>query len=147
MQRDDFRCQMCSDSTSMLQVHHRFYIRGKLPWEYEADMLITLCESCHVTATEEMDLLRYALAYIHPRDVGRVTGYVASLGAVGSGRTISLEIPGFIQGIADETRIDPWWFEAIAKKGCGFDRGETYEFIKKSDREDAIDVWAEDILP
>lgn len=30
-----------------LHVHHKFYILGKLPWEYSNDSLITLCNWCH----------------------------------------------------------------------------------------------------
>jgi len=30
-----------------LQVHHKYYIWGKLPWQYNNDALITLCNWCH----------------------------------------------------------------------------------------------------
>jgi len=30
-----------------LNVHHKYYIQGHKPWEYENDALITLCEDCH----------------------------------------------------------------------------------------------------
>lgn len=30
-----------------LQVHHKLYIRGKYPWEYDDEALITLCNWCH----------------------------------------------------------------------------------------------------
>ena len=30
-----------------LQVHHKYYIKEKLPWEYNDDALITLCNWCH----------------------------------------------------------------------------------------------------
>lgn len=30
-----------------LNVHHKYYVRGKKPWEYVDDVLVTLCESCH----------------------------------------------------------------------------------------------------
>lgn len=30
-----------------LNVHHKYYIKGKAPWEYEDDALVTLCEECH----------------------------------------------------------------------------------------------------
>lgn len=33
-----------------LNVHHTYYIKGKAPWEYEDDALITLCEDCHKKA-------------------------------------------------------------------------------------------------
>jgi len=33
--------------TPILQIHHKKYIQGRLPWEYENDDLITLCKECH----------------------------------------------------------------------------------------------------
>jgi hypothetical protein len=55
MGRDDFRCQICGDSDSMLMVHHRYYIWGKEPWDYASDILVTLCEACHEAEHEEKD--------------------------------------------------------------------------------------------
>jgi 5-methylcytosine-specific restriction endonuclease McrA len=31
----------------VLEVHHRYYIYNKLPWEYNLDVLISLCQDCH----------------------------------------------------------------------------------------------------
>lgn len=47
MQRDNFQCQRCYDTEATLNVHHLNYERGKSPWEYSAENLITLCENCH----------------------------------------------------------------------------------------------------
>lgn len=47
MERDGFQCQMCFDREETLTVHHKYYIRGNNPWEYDDDCLITLCEDCH----------------------------------------------------------------------------------------------------
>lgn len=50
--RDNHVCRVCGES-SKLQVHHRQYhfIRSikqfKPPWDYNLELLITLCESCH----------------------------------------------------------------------------------------------------
>jgi hypothetical protein len=30
-----------------LHVHHKYYIKDKLPWDYPDDALITLCAKCH----------------------------------------------------------------------------------------------------
>lgn len=46
-ERDNFHCQLCDGHTTTLAVHHKRYIRGKKPWDYELNMLITLCEGCH----------------------------------------------------------------------------------------------------
>lgn len=42
-----FSIPILSDKQIMLHVHHKFYIKEKLPWEYEKDALITLCNWCH----------------------------------------------------------------------------------------------------
>lgn len=36
-----------SNAATVLQVHHKYYIKGRLPWEYKADALQTLCANCH----------------------------------------------------------------------------------------------------
>ena len=47
--RDHFKCQKCGvgEDTSELHVHHKFYIEGHDPWEYNDSDLVTLCERCH----------------------------------------------------------------------------------------------------
>ena len=53
LQRDNFTCQICprTKTKSTLQVHHKKYIKGKNPWEYENEDLITVCEQCHEIIT------------------------------------------------------------------------------------------------
>jgi|GEM_PF-3338479 len=45
MERDGWRCKICGDEKSTLNVHHLSY-HGN-PWETPADQLITYCEYCH----------------------------------------------------------------------------------------------------
>ena len=52
--RDNFKCQMCGDTTSFLNVHHLYYVSGKKVWEYDDETLITLCENCYKTAHETL---------------------------------------------------------------------------------------------
>lgn len=47
MSRDGFKCKVCLDEDSTLNVHHNHYQDGKKPWEYEDNTLSTLCEKCH----------------------------------------------------------------------------------------------------
>jgi hypothetical protein len=47
MGRDEFMCQGCQDTTSMLSVHHRYYVKGREPWDYPDNLLVTLCQVCH----------------------------------------------------------------------------------------------------
>jgi hypothetical protein len=45
--RDGHTCQHCGESGIAIHCHHNFYIKGKSPWDYPADALVTLCEQCH----------------------------------------------------------------------------------------------------
>lgn len=45
--RDNFACISCHANDKTLVVHHLFYKKNRLPWEYDNKNLITLCEDCH----------------------------------------------------------------------------------------------------
>jgi hypothetical protein len=47
LNRDEFTCQQCLDTTRTLMVHHRYYTKGLEPWEYEDSCYKTLCDVCH----------------------------------------------------------------------------------------------------
>lgn len=47
MDRDNFSCVRCFASDKSLQVHHKKYIKGREPWEYDHSELETLCYRCH----------------------------------------------------------------------------------------------------
>lgn len=55
MQRDNFTCVRCQDTETTLNVHHKEYHRNKKPWEYEAEFLETLCETCHKKEHKKSD--------------------------------------------------------------------------------------------
>ena len=40
------RCECCG-GTDILQIHHTFYISGKMPWEYDINDMRVLCRTCH----------------------------------------------------------------------------------------------------
>lgn len=40
------RCECCG-VTDILQIHHTFYISGKMPWEYDIKDMRVLCKKCH----------------------------------------------------------------------------------------------------
>lgn len=57
---EDFYQDQCK-----LVVHHKRYLKGRRPWEYDNGYLITLCEGCHddfhesVNLEEHLDKLRW----------------------------------------------------------------------------------------
>ena len=48
LNRDKFTCKLCKDTETELHVHHKFYEKGKQPWEYPDNVFVTLCKHCHV---------------------------------------------------------------------------------------------------
>ena len=44
-ERDNFKCTLCGDDKTTLNVHHEKYF--KQPWDAELDDLKTLCFTCH----------------------------------------------------------------------------------------------------
>jgi 5-methylcytosine-specific restriction endonuclease McrA len=46
LKRDQNKCCKCS-STIKLEIHHKYYLEGKLPWEYANSCYQTLCRKCH----------------------------------------------------------------------------------------------------
>jgi hypothetical protein len=45
--RDYWTCQICFDTKTTLNVHHRYYDFGVDPWDYPHSALVTLCQPCH----------------------------------------------------------------------------------------------------
>jgi len=45
-ERDGHKCVKCGHKDK-LEVHHTYYLSGKMPWEVPDDCLITLCHICH----------------------------------------------------------------------------------------------------
>lgn len=64
MERDNFTCQSggCGSTTDTLNVHHKFYESGKDPWDYDGNVLVTLCENCH---KEEEQCKDSAMKWLH----------------------------------------------------------------------------------
>jgi hypothetical protein len=58
MQRDDFKCKLCNDSETTLNVHHYEYGQGE-PWDIEDSKLITTCEHCHSIIHEVLSELEF----------------------------------------------------------------------------------------
>lgn len=43
-----------------MHVHHKFYVQNKLPWEYDDNALITLCNNCHFELHEHSIIHYYS---------------------------------------------------------------------------------------
>lgn len=56
-------CQCCAATDQTLHVHHKRYAKGRMAWEYSADELAALCETCHQETHHADDLFREVLAH------------------------------------------------------------------------------------
>lgn len=64
--RDRYQCRNCCSKLN-LQVHHRQYHRDKItgnkkmPWEYDLQFLITLCDECHNVGHENYKIQSFKI--------------------------------------------------------------------------------------
>lgn len=58
----NFQCQECRTKEDELHVHHPFYKRGAMIWEYEKKELECLCFRCHKDRHEIDEKIKKALA-------------------------------------------------------------------------------------
>lgn len=64
MERANFCCEICYGSTSTLNVHHKFYFKGREPWEYDEKQLSVLCEMCHEETHGNDNFLKLVASYV-----------------------------------------------------------------------------------
>jgi 5-methylcytosine-specific restriction endonuclease McrA len=50
LERAEWKCEGCGTGEVNLQVHHGWYERGLMPWEYPDGALYCLCDHCHERA-------------------------------------------------------------------------------------------------
>lgn len=57
MSRAGWQCEACGEHEKTLHVHHKIYVKGREPWEYDLDQLSCLCAECHEDITFQVDRL------------------------------------------------------------------------------------------
>lgn len=66
LERADWRCEGCGTREVNLQIHHGYYERGLMPWEYPAEALYCLCDECHERAEAQKSAACRELGLIAP---------------------------------------------------------------------------------
>ncbi len=87
----EWKCQGCADTETTLNVHHKRYVKGRAPWEYDEAELVVLCEPCHSEEHEDKDMR---------------SELMARLGLDGP-----LGLPGFIAYAAGSVSIYEWMID------------------------------------
>jgi hypothetical protein len=61
LERDNYMCVNCMDEESQLHVHHGYYSKDKMLWEYKDFTLHTLCGTCHENAHKDLNHIKYLI--------------------------------------------------------------------------------------
>lgn len=83
LQTANFACQECGSQKKTLHVHHRFYEKGKAPWEYDNLNLQCLCKDCHSEKEKLLKNLYQEIGYFNNEDLKGILENVFSLWHVG----------------------------------------------------------------
>lgn len=112
LSRANFRCQICGDDETTLNVHHKRYIKGRMAWEYDMSNFEALCENCHECTHEAKDrimsiltiipsvrwsevadtLLGWAAGYPGANDIDQQSPYSFSIGMLANELEVALNM-------------------------------------------------------
>lgn len=81
MERANWACQLCGDKKETLNVHHRIYRKGAMPWDYSDTELACLCETCHYAETEVRALIAASMSRLTYFQLGELLGFAEGLEA------------------------------------------------------------------
>jgi len=88
-------CENCGDKESTLNVHHKRYLKGKMPWEYDKEWLAVLCEGCHGEEHSRSALLDQVLAFAPVGSIGQIAGLAAGY----LDASVDIEDPAFVEQV------------------------------------------------
>lgn len=62
-ERDGHKCLICGSTEHFLEVHHLCYLPGLLAWEYDNDLMITVCRLHHEQLTYDLPKVSGLIAF------------------------------------------------------------------------------------
>jgi len=78
MQYHGFVCQECGAKDQELNVHHPFYRRGAMIWDYGFGELQCLCSKCHKYAHTLDEKIKFGLSILSHSDKQTILGLIES---------------------------------------------------------------------
>jgi hypothetical protein len=117
--RDGRKCVDCGGTRFTLNCHHKYYVKGKMPWDYPPDALVTVCKACHEKRHEKQIII-----YASQEDAERW-----SLVAVAEAAMIEIELEG------RDRRID----RLKSRDAVWNNEGRFYCFVDKKGRDRFFD--------
>ncbi len=74
-----FECENCGSKENELHVHHPFYRKGAMIWQYETEELQCLCNKCHKEEHALDERIKKALSILGSATKHQVLGYIESI--------------------------------------------------------------------
>jgi 5-methylcytosine-specific restriction endonuclease McrA len=62
-ERDNRTCLICNSNEHHVEVHHLCYLPGFLAWEYDNELLVTICRRHHDQVTYDMPKVSGLIAF------------------------------------------------------------------------------------
>lgn len=117
MKLNNFCCENCGTKEEQLHVHHPYYTRGAMVWEYETTVLKCLCNQCHKDEHSVDEKIKKLLAFCDKKH--EVIGYLKALTWE---EDITLdspeEITGFLRGNDIPTNLQVFLEKHIIQNNC-----------------------------
>lgn len=63
LKRDDYKCSICGSSLHKLEVHHLCYLPDLLAWEYDNELMVTVCKKHHLQLTYDLPKISGLIAF------------------------------------------------------------------------------------
>jgi hypothetical protein len=95
-----FQCECCLTVEKELHVHHPFYKKGALIWDYEDEELQVLCIECHAEAHAIDEKIKKAMSLLAPEQKIRLLGFIDSM----NGPFLNDNSISYLEGYADGIR-------------------------------------------
>ena len=63
LERDGWCCTICGSDLRKLEIHHLCYLPDLLAWEYDDELMVTVCCKCHTELTYELSKASGLIAF------------------------------------------------------------------------------------
>lgn len=72
-------CHVCKRCDKPTHIHHIYYEKDKMPWDYPFDALLLLCSGCHEALHDHLrEFRKYAFSYLKPDSFRVLNGALAA---------------------------------------------------------------------
>lgn len=79
MEAAGWACEKCGETAETFNVHHSYYEKGVMAWDYPNHSLHCLCETCHADAQETLRVLHQLIGHLTLGQIEELVGMAMGL--------------------------------------------------------------------